>query len=444
MHNIYKAVVVFALTTVLSFSATSQNKTYSPYTRYGIGQIQEGGFGRNDAMGHTGIALSSSYNLNNINPASYFSMDSISFFFEGGITGFDQRIKTADQEARFSDMNFSYFAIGFPVSKWGFMSIGVKPESVVGYSFFDDNSSDAISINDGTYSKSNYQGSGNTTKAYAGIAISPIENLSLGAHLSYVFGKVDHYSIAQFPNDPNAFKLASAERISINNYYMDFGVQYRLMLKERHNIVFGAIFTPKTGVNGKLKKLVAAGTTFQNDGVTLINADTLQYNETKFTGSDFELPQKIGVGVAYNIEEFMTVTADYALTQWSESNFPGLSASSDDPNAFTIGDEQKVAVGMEIIPNYRSANFYPSRIKYRLGASYKQEYLITPSGDHLNDFGITFGMGLPLKRSKTSFNLAFEWGQRGSTDNNLVKENYMRFSMNLTLHELWFRKRKFE
>jgi hypothetical protein len=62
----------------------------------------------------------------------------------------------------------------------------------------------------------------------------------------------------------------------------------------------------------------------------------------------------------------------------------------------------------------------------------------------LTDFGISFGVGLPLKRSKTSFNLAFEWGQRGTTDDNLVKENYAKVTMNLTLHEFWFLKRKFE
>ncbi|WP_430813578.1 hypothetical protein [Carboxylicivirga sp. RSCT41] len=447
MHNIYKVLVTFFLVAITVFSATAQNRTYSPYSRYGLGEIQDGGFGRNAAMGNTGIALSSSYNLNNLNPASYFSMDSISFFFEGGVTGFDQKIKTNDMEAQFSDMNFSYFAIGFPVAKWGFMSIGVKPESLVGYKFFDDNESTDIPITDGNYTRSNYQGDGNTTKAYAGIALSPIDNLSFGAHFSYVFGKVSHYSIAQFPNDPNAFKLVTSEQISVNDIYMDFGVQYRLKLKDRHNMVFGAIYNPKTGVKGKLKKLVAAGTNFNQDGVTIINADTLSFTETKFNGNALELPEKFGFGVAYNIDDLLTVTADYSIAKWSDTEFPSLSTSTTDPNAFTIGDEQTFAFGLEYIPNYRSASFYPSRIKYRLGTSYKQEYLITPAaagGNHLEDFGITFGMGLPLKRSKTSFNLAFEWGQRGSTDNSLVKENYMRFTMNLTLHEYWFRKRKFD
>ncbi|MCT4590799.1 MAG: hypothetical protein N4A71_23450 [Carboxylicivirga sp.] len=447
MHNIYKLVITFLLVVFITNTTSAQNRTYSPYSRYGLGEVQEDGFGRNAAMGHTGIALSSSYNLNNLNPASYFSMDSVSFFFEGGVSGFSQEISSKNMTAKFSDMNFSYFAIGFPVAKWGFMSIGVKPESLVGYEFFDDNESANLPATSGDYTKSMYIGDGNTTKAYTGIALSPFKDFSFGVHASYLFGKVSHRSIAEFPNDPFAFKLGTSSEISLNDFYFDFGAQYRQRLSDRHNIVFGAVFTPKTGISGKLKRLVAAGTSFNRDGVTIINADTLAYSERKFNSNTLELPAKYGIGIAYNIEDQMTVTADYSLTKWSETDFPALPSVTNDENAFTIGDEQKIAFGLEYIPNYRSASFYPSRIKYRLGTSYKKEYLIAPQsagGDHLTDFGITFGMGLPLKRSKTSFNLAFEWGQRGSTDNGLVKENYMRFTMNLTLHEYWFMKRKFD
>ena len=442
MHNTYKVFLTLVLVALLSVSADAQNRTYSPYSRYGLGETQDGGFGRNAAMGNTGIALSSSYNLNNINPASYYSMDSISFFFEGGVSGFDQKITSNEMTAQFSDMNFSYFAVGFPVSKWGFMSIGIKPESLVGYQFFDDNES-LVEINDGNYTKYNASGKGNTTKAYTGIALSPLKNLSFGAHFSYVFGKIDHFSLAQFPNDPVALKLGTSQSIAINDFYMDFGIQYKHQLKERHNIVVGAIYHPKTGMKGKVKSLVAAGNTLENNGMMVIAVDTLQFSETKFKGDALESPEKIGFGLAYNIDDFMTVTADYTLAKWSNSNFPNLSHANGS-DKFKIDDEETFAFGLEIIPNYRSANFYPSRIKYRLGTSYKKEYLIAPDGEQLSDFGITFGVGLPLKRSKTSFNLAFEWGQRGTTSNSLVKEDYLRFTMNLTLHEYWFMKRKFD
>ena len=443
MHNTYKIILTLVLASLLSVSAEAQNRTYSPYSRYGLGEIQAGGFGRNAAMGHTGIALSSSYNLNNINPASYYSMDSVSFFFEGGVSGFDQKIKSKDVTARFSDMNFSYFAIGFPVSRWGFMSVGVKPESLVGYQFFDDNKS-SFDLTDDSYTKYNASGNGNTTKAYAGIALSPIKDLSFGAHFSYVFGKVKHFSLSQFPNDPVALKLGSAQSISVNDFYMDFGLQYRYQLTERHNIVVGAVYHPKTGMKGEVKSLVAAGNALEADGMMVIAADTLQFSKTEFNGNALEMPEKAGFGLAYNIEDFMTVTADYTLAKWSESHFPNLSNAATGSDVFTIGDEETFALGLEIIPNYRSANFYPARIKYRLGTSYKKEYLVAPGGEQLSDFGITFGVGLPLKRSKTSFNLAFEWGQRGTISNRLVKEDYLRFTMNLTLHEYWFMKRKFD
>lgn len=440
MHNTYKVVITFFLVALLSVSASAQNRTYSPYSRYGLGDLQEGGFGRNAGMGHTGIALSSSYNLNNINPASYFSMDSISFFFEGGISGFDQKITTDDATARFSDMNFSYFAVGFPLAKWGFMSLGLKPESVVGYKFYDDNAGLVDELS-GDFTKSNYSGNGNTTKAYTGIALSPVKDLSLGVHASYIFGSIKHYSLAQFPNDAYALSLGSSETIAVNDFFFDFGIQYRINLKDNQNLVIGGIYIPKSKLKGTYTKLVAAGNTIDNDETKVLYADTLHFSQNKFS-SALETPEKFGIGLAYNIEDVLTVTADYSVAKWSESKLPNLSDNAS--GSFGIGDEKKYAFGVEYIPNYRSASFYPSRIKYRLGTSYTEEYLITPNGDHLVDFGITFGVGLPLKRSKTSFNLAFEWGQRGSTDYSLVKEDYMRFTMNLTLHEYWFMKRKFD
>ncbi len=443
MHNTYKVILILVLVSLLSVSTEGQNRTYSPYSRYGLGETQNGGFGRNAGMGHTGIALTSSYNLNNINPASYFSMDSISFFFEGGISGFDQKIKSKNMTAQFSDMNFSYFAVGYPVAKWGFMSIGVKPETLVGYQFFDDNKY-LYSETDPNYSIYNASGQGNTTKAYAGLALSPIKNLSFGAHFSYVFGKVEHFSLAQFANDPIALKMGTSQSISINDFYMDFGLQYQYQLKDRQNIVIGAIYHPKTGMKGTVRSLVAAGNTLKAGEMMVVAADTLQFTETKFDGDALEMPEKLGFGIAYSIDDFLTVTADYTLAKWSESKFPSLSNAASGSDRFTIDDEETFAFGVEYIPNYRSASFYPSRIKYRLGTSYKKEYLVAPNGEQLTDFGITFGVGLPLKRSKTSFNLAFEWGQRGTTSNRLVQEDYLRFTMNLTLHEYWFMKRKFD
>jgi len=66
-------------------------------------------------------------------------------------------------------------------------------------------------------------------------------------------------------------------------------------------------------------------------------------------------------------------------------------------------------------------------------------------GDYqLKDYGITFGVGLPLGRTRSSMNVAFTMGTRGTLENNLIKENYGILTFSVTLHDLWFFKRKFD
>jgi hypothetical protein len=64
----------------------------------------------------------------------------------------------------------------------------------------------------------------------------------------------------------------------------------------------------------------------------------------------------------------------------------------------------------------------------------------------INNFGITFGVGLPLASGNnvgfSNINLGFEVGNRGTTDANLIKENYFKVNIGLSLNDRWFVKRK--
>ena len=60
----------------------------------------------------------------------------------------------------------------------------------------------------------------------------------------------------------------------------------------------------------------------------------------------------------------------------------------------------------------------------------------------INDFGITFGLGLPLGNNFSNVNLGFELGRRGTTNAGLVEEDYFRINVGLSLNDKWFRKRK--
>ena len=55
---------------------------------------------------------------------------------------------------------------------------------------------------------------------------------------------------------------------------------------------------------------------------------------------------------------------------------------------------------------------------------------------------MSFGVSLPIGLRLSNVNLGFELGKRGTTDNNLIKENYYNFRLSLSLNDKWFRKQK--
>ena len=61
----------------------------------------------------------------------------------------------------------------------------------------------------------------------------------------------------------------------------------------------------------------------------------------------------------------------------------------------------------------------------------------------IKEFGISFGLGIPVSRLFSSMNTVIEIGKRGTTDQNLVKENFVNFQLSLSLNDRWFIKRKY-
>jgi hypothetical protein len=60
------------------------------------------------------------------------------------------------------------------------------------------------------------------------------------------------------------------------------------------------------------------------------------------------------------------------------------------------------------------------------------------------DDGVSVGVGLPFGQNKTSINLAYNYGIRGTIDNGLIREEYHAIMLSMTLHDWWFIKRKYD
>ena len=420
----YKIKVVIVVLLLVSNILNAQVNINSPYSRYGVGDIFSGSFSQTNGMGGVSIAVSSNNNINFFNPASYNDVDSLSFIFEVGYSNKFKSFKVNDNSDYNNYSNLEYISAKFPITKWWAASFGLLPYSSIGYNLKSKSSNDEFNEIDYFFN-----GNGGIDQLYFGSSFKIINNLYLGANFTYLFGGLNQENSIIFPNDNYSANTFINKQIYVSGINFNYGLQYKLNLKEEKYLKFGAIYTNK-------KSLSASRTYLSTSSVTsggVVANDTIEniIDEKGKVG----LPQSIGLGVSYNINKKLIIAADYYKQNWSDVLVFG--------NNDSLVNSDKISLGFEYTPVWNDALNYYKRIKYRAGLKYQNTY-ININDKQINDIGISFGVGLPLRKTKTSINLAFEFGKRGTTTNNLLQENYINFSLNLTLGDYWFMKRKFK
>ena len=82
--------------------------------------------------------------------------------------------------------------------------------------------------------------------------------------------------------------------------------------------------------------------------------------------------------------------------------------------------------------------------RYRLGFRYAQSYLQLGE-TQLDEMAFTAGFGLPIARQTSLINFGIEFGERGTVDNNLIREQFTNVYVGLSLSPIgkWFNKRKY-
>jgi hypothetical protein len=91
-------------------------------------------------------------------------------------------------------------------------------------------------------------------------------------------------------------------------------------------------------------------------------------------------------------------------------------------------------------------NSYFNRVSYRAGVSYTKTP-INLQGTQLNDIAVHTGLSLPLgttprppEYNQSAVNIGLAFGKNGTTANNLLRENYVRFNIGISLNSSWFLK----
>ncbi len=427
MYRLLTLIFAGLFLTISASEMFSQSRTYSPYSRYGLGELIAPGNSWNKTMGGTGIGISANDRLNSLNPASYSAIDSMSFNIDLGISSNLQSLRSNNATQNYNDTNFDYLTFGFLLHKRVGFSIGLTPVSQAGYQFQTGDGSGDSSIQTSS-------GFGNISSIYGGLGYNVFGNFSIGANVSYWFGDVYHKTYVYFPYNSNSMTTGIKNEHTISTVLVHFGAQHTFNLSEDKSITIGATYSPSLKVNGESQRLVANGTAvgIENDLFAdniIISSDTIFWGD-----SNFKFPSKIGGGASYNIKNKLLIAADYSLSNWGSVNFP-------DNGITTTADASSFGAGIEWVPNERTGRRYFSRIKYRAGFNYSNEYLKI-NNNQLTNTNFSAGLGLPLRRSKTAINIGYSYGTRKISMPGSLKETYQTISLSIFMDEMWFFKRK--
>ena len=395
----------------------------TPYSIYGYGMIGDRATSMQRQMGGIGYAMQSGRQINVMNPASYASIDSLTFLWDMGANMNMLWSKDVSGKTHGYGGGLDYVTMEFPLSKYMGMSIGMVPLTQVGYTFGDD-------IKYGTREN---QGSGGITEAYAGIS-GKVKGFSVGVNVSYDFGTIQNDVYATTAGSSGSSYQSVYEHImQIRDWNVVAGVQYRLPVNRYNSLTVGATYSPKKSFHGNtwmtLQELKAQSV-----------PDTVVYGSMK---DRYYSPQTFGVGVAYTHEKVhrISVEADFTLQQWSDAPFSSLTDEAGQIvfEGMKFADRQRIAVGGEYTHNIRGS--YLERMPWRLGAFYTDDYLKI-QGNRMKEYGVSLGTGFTAPGGKTMINFGLEWRHRQTSPVNLLTENYFNIMVGVNFNEVWFFKRK--
>ncbi len=394
--------IVCALAAV---AVTAQNNTASPFSCFGLGDINDNVPNTYRALGGVGVGMRNNKVICPAQPASYTACDSLTFMFDLAADvmwtryGDDAGIKNK------ANGNLEYITLQFPLYKrWIAFSAGLLPFSSVGYDI-----SLSDSINSDYHYTTAFNGEGGISEVYGGLSVNLFDWVALGANVYYMFGDVANSRGVSF-TESAVQTVAQVSYISTSSVRFREGLQF-FHTFGKHNFALGAIFENKRTLKS-----------------TLLIVETNQLDTVWMLKDVAEVPMMFGVGGSYTWDNRLTIGFDYSKSYWSKTNIlEGLDK---------LRDRNRYAFGLEYRHNPYGRN-YAERMFWRVGCSMTDSYVEKVKKP---DFIVSMGMGFPLRNAGTIFNVSIEYGHRGPAAK--LEENFLRMTLNASIAENWFFKRR--
>lgn len=417
---------------LLGGSAVYAQNINSPYSRYGIGDLTPNQNMLTRGMGGASTAYADYQSVNFANPASYGHLQSVTY--DVGAEIGNVAIRSLNPIRKFSNAspNISYINLGLPLKKaggWGLV-VGLRPISRINYKVL---RNERIQMGAGSDSVSTvFEGNGGSQQLYMGTGFK-WKKLTFGVNGGYLFGIKDFSTRRAFMNDTLTYMKSNHQtKSNFHGFVANAGVQYDIKLSEKMHARLGAQGSWQQDLKGtqdiirETYNYDANGAEFTIDSVFGVRDQAGIVN----------MPSSYSTGLLLERLGKWMLSMDYLTTKWSQYSYFG--------DKDQVNDNWEFRIGGQLVPE--GGQKYWSNVAYRAGFSYGKDYV--KIGEQLNRWTFSFGAGLPMRRVAYTnqfsiINTVFEIGQRGNV-NSLVRENFVRLGIGLSMSDVWFIKRKYD
>ncbi len=425
--------LVFACLTV-----KSQNNTSSPYSFYGIGSLDFKGTSESRAMGGVSV-YNDSIHMNFRNPASYTGKNMFSFNNEGRLVKFtvglghsETDLKSSANSSETTNTSFEYLGLNIPMGKFGF-GFGIIPFSSVGYKLQSSNLDNQLQYK--------YSGNGGLNKAFLGFAYQLSNNLAIGFDAKYNFGNIQNSALEYLYDDeslPLDYQSREQNRSDLSGVNFNFGLIFRGGITENLELHASLAHSPDYNLSSRNSRTFASVVINPNTEIEFpVNEINVDLESLGLDKTYLSMPSVTSFGLGISKPKKWFIGAEY--TSITSSVFSNDLISIENSE---FEDSSKISFGGFYIPDYASFSKFWNRVVYRAGF-YSEKTGLVINNESINEFGISFGLGIPAGGLFSNVNTTVEFGKRGTTNENLVEENFVNFQLSLSLNDRWFIKRKY-
>ena len=416
----------------------SQNNTSSPYSFYGIGSLDFKGTSESRAMGGVSV-YNDSIHMNFRNPASYTGKNMFSFNNEGRLVKFtvglghsETDLKTSTNSSETTNTSFEYLGLNIPMGKFGF-GFGLIPFSSVGYKLQSSNVDNQLQYK--------YSGNGGLNKAFLGFAYQLSDNLAIGFDAKYNFGNIQNSALEYLYDDeslPLDYQAREQNRSDLSGVNFNFGLIFRGGITENLELHASLAHSPDYNLSSRNSRTFASVVINPNTQIEFpVNEINVDLESLGLDKTDLSMPSVTSIGFGISKPKKWFIGAEY--TSITSSVFSNDLISIENSE---FEDSSKISFGGFYIPDYASFSKFWNRVVYRAGF-YSEKTGLVINNESINEFGISFGLGIPAGGLFSNVNTTVEFGKRGTTNEDLVEENFVNFQLSLSLNDRWFIKRKY-